>query len=165
MFLWTTFWPKVSTHDQPLFECVSLKDKEVLRVEMCGNVLGLYVGKRRTAWGGGGLCVDMSVGMSNFLYFCCNCSCFCVILIDVGMEEADPPATPIAQPFKVGDLVHVFEGACKGLDLNVVVSGCASVSCLVIPGVVWLGFLFPFCIMFCAVLSFIVFLPSPFVCP
>ena len=109
--------------------------------------------------------MDMSVGRSNFLYFCCNCTCFCVVLIDVGMEEADPPATPIAQPFKVGDLVHVFEGACKGLDLNVVVSGCASVSCLVIPGVVWLGFFFPFCVMFCAVLSFIVFLPSSFVCP
>ena len=165
MFLWPTFWPKVSPLDQPLFECVSLKDKDVLRVEMSGNVLGLYVGKRRTAWGGWGLCVNMSVGRSNFLYFCCNCSCFCVILIDVGLEEADPPATPIAQPFKVGDLVHVFEGACKGLDLNVVVSGCASVSCLAIPGVVWLDFLFPFCVMSCAVLSFIIFLPSPFVCP
>ncbi len=31
------------------------------------------------------------------------------------MEEADPPGTPIAHPFKVGDFVHVFEGACKGL--------------------------------------------------
>jgi hypothetical protein len=51
--------------------------------------------------------------------------------MDVGMVEADPPATPIAQPFKVGDLVHVFEGACKGLDLNVVVSGCALASCFV----------------------------------
>ncbi len=51
--------------------------------------------------------------------------------IDVGMEEPDPPATPIAQQFKVGDLVHVFEGACAGLDLNVVGSGCAFVSSFV----------------------------------
>ena len=43
------------------------------------NVLGVYVGKRRTAFGGGGMCVDMSVGRSNYLYFCCNCPCFCAI--------------------------------------------------------------------------------------
>ena len=116
-------------------------------------MLGLYVGKRRTAVGGGGMCVDMSEGRSNFLYFCCNCSCFCVLFIDVGMEQADPPATPIAQPFKVGDLVHVFEGACKGRDVDVVVSGCASVFLLVIPVVVLLRFVFPFCVMFSAVLS------------
>ena len=60
------------------------------------------------------------------------------------MELADPPATPIAQPFKVGDLVHVFEGACKGRDVDVVVSGCASVFLLVI---------------------LVVFLPLQFVCP
>ncbi len=51
--------------------------------------------------------------------------------MDVGMEEADPPATPIGQPFKVGDLVHVFEGACKGLALKVVVSGFAFGFCFV----------------------------------
>ena len=55
-----SFLPKVSPLDQPLFECVSLKDKDVLCVEMCGNVLGLYVGKRRSAVWGGGMCVDMS---------------------------------------------------------------------------------------------------------
>jgi hypothetical protein len=42
--MWTTYWLKGSTHDTPLFERVALKDKELIRVEMCGNVLGLYVG-------------------------------------------------------------------------------------------------------------------------
>ena len=79
VFLWTTFCPKVSTHNYPVFECVLLKGKVVLRVEMCANVFGLYVGKRHTAVGGGGMCVDMSVGRSNFLYFYLNCACFCVI--------------------------------------------------------------------------------------
>jgi hypothetical protein len=77
------------------------------------------------------MCVDMSVGRSNFCIFGVIVRVFVSFLMDVGMEEADPPATPIAQPFKVGDLVHVFEGACKGLALKVVVSGLAFASCFV----------------------------------
>ena len=47
------------------------------------------------------------------------------------MEEADPPGTPIAHPFKVGDFVHVFEGACKGLHLlRLILCVLSCASCL-----------------------------------
>jgi hypothetical protein len=80
----------------------------------------------------------------TFCLFALIIRVFAPLRIHVGMEEVNPQATPVAQPFKVGYIVHVFEGACTGLVMVVVVCGCSGVSWLVISSVVWLGFVLPY---------------------
>ena len=60
-FMWTPFCPKLYSHNLPLSLCVPLEDKEMIRVEICGNVLGGYVRDKDTALLGGGGGLDVFV--------------------------------------------------------------------------------------------------------